>query len=264
MAGAVILAARSALRSGIGMVKVIVHPASLPAVQAAVPAALAATWPAGDDQAAELLSWADGVLIGPGLGGGASSRAMVERILGVADRPVVLDADALNAYRGEAKALGSRLRGRAALLTPHLAEAARLGGVAIDDVLARRFEFAGELAATTEAGVLLKGVPTVIAGVDGRTMVSGRGTAALATAGSGDVLAGIAATLLVQIGEAVRAAACAAFVHGRAAELADSSGSARGVDLDDVITALGPAWRVWPRPPRAPVLAELPALGEPS
>jgi NAD(P)H-hydrate epimerase len=264
MAGAVILAARSALRSGIGMVKVFVHPTSLPAVQAAVPAALAATWPAGDDQAAELLSWADGVLIGPGLGGGAASRAMVERILGVADRPAVLDADALNAYRGEAKALGSRLRGRAALLTPHLAEAARLGGVAIDDVLARRFEFAGELAATTEAGVLLKGVPTVIAGVDGRTMVSGRGTAALATAGSGDVLAGIAATLLVQIGEAVRAGACAAFVHGRAAEVADPSGSARGVDLDDVLTALGPAWRVWPRAPRAPVLAELPALGEPS
>ena len=262
MAGAVILAARSALRSGIGMVKAIVHPASLAAVQTAVPAALAATWPAGDEQATDLMSWADGVLIGPGLGGGGASRAMVERILAATDRPVVLDADALNAYRGEAKALGNRLRGRVALLTPHPAEAARLGDVTIEDVLARRFECAGELAATTRAGVLLKGVPTVIAGVDGRTMVSARGTAALATAGSGDVLAGIAATLLVQIGEPVRAGACAAFVHGRAAEVADPSGIARGVDLDDVLAALGRTWRVWPPAPRPPVLAELPALGD--
>jgi NAD(P)H-hydrate epimerase len=262
MAGAVILAARSALRSGIGMVKAIVHRASLPAVQAAVPAALAATWPDSDDQATELMSWADGVLIGPGLGPGAPARALVERILGATKRPVVMDADALNAYRGEAKALGGRLRDRVALLTPHPAEGARLGDVTVDEVLERRFEFSSELAAVTRAGVLLKGVPTVIAGVDGRTMVSARGTAALATAGSGDVLAGLAATLLVQIGEPVRAGACAAFVHGRAAEVADPSGVARGVDLDDVLTALGRTWRVWPPAPRPPVLAELPALGE--
>jgi NAD(P)H-hydrate epimerase len=264
MAGAVILAARSALRSGIGMVKAIVHPASLPAVQTAVPAALAAVWPAEDDQAAELMSWADGVLIGPGLGTGAATRVMADRILGATRCPVLLDADGLNAYGGEASALGSRLFGRVALLTPHPAEAARLGDATIDDVLARRFEFAAELAATTRAGVLLKGVPTVIAGVDGRTMVSARGTAALATAGSGDLLAGIAATLLVQIGEPVQAGACAAFVHGRAAEAADPAGTARGVDLDDVLAALGRSWRVWPAASRAPILAELPALGEPS
>jgi NAD(P)H-hydrate repair Nnr-like enzyme with NAD(P)H-hydrate dehydratase domain len=93
-------------------------------------------------------------------------------------------------------------------------------------------------------------------------MVSARGTAALATAGSGDVLAGIAATLLVQIGDPLRAGACAAFVHGRAAEVADPSAIARGVDLDDVLAALGRTWRVWPTPVRAPVLAELPAIGE--
>jgi NAD(P)H-hydrate repair Nnr-like enzyme with NAD(P)H-hydrate dehydratase domain len=133
--------------------------------------------------------------------------------------------------------------------------------VPVADVLARRFEIAGELAEETRAGVLLKGVPTVIAGVDGRTMVSARGTAALAAGGSGDVLAGIAATLLLQMRDALPAGACAAFVHGRAAEIADSSGVARGVDLDDVIAALGVAWRDWPAPAAHPVLAELPALG---
>ena len=261
MAGAVILAARSALRSGIGMVKAVVHRASLPAVQAAVPAALGGIWPGSAEEAVELMTWADGVLLGPGLGADDASRELADRILAASERPVVVDADGLNVYRGDASALGVRLRGRAALITPHPVEASRLSGVSVEDVVGNRFEFAGELAARTGAGVLLKGVPTVIAGVDGRTMVSARGTAALATAGSGDVLAGIAATLLVQIGEPVRAGACAAFVHGRAAEVVDPSGVARGVDLDDVLMALGRTWRVWPAAPRPPVLAELPALG---
>ncbi|HUF30819.1 MAG TPA: NAD(P)H-hydrate dehydratase [Gemmatimonadaceae bacterium] len=261
MAGACILAARSALRSGIGMVRVLVQPASLQAVQAAVPAALAGAWPDSDDEASELMMWADGLLIGPGLGTNSGARKVVERMLAAGQCPVALDADALNVFAGEAGALGSWLGGRVALLTPHPAEAGRLAEASTAEVLARRFEIAGELAEKTRAGVLLKGVPTVIAGVDGRTMVSARGTAALATGGSGDVLAGIAATLLLQMRDALPAGACAAFVHGRAAELADSSGTVRGVDLDDVITSLGAAWREWPPAPTPPVLAELVALG---
>jgi NAD(P)H-hydrate epimerase len=261
MAGAVILAARSALRSGVGMVRAVVHPASLPVVQGSVPEALAATWPTSDDEAAALLAWADGVLIGPGLGESATQRRLVERVLAAGERPVTLDADALNVFRDDAKSLGRLLQGRIALLTPHPAEASRLYGTTVDEVVARRFEIAGELAERTRAGVLLKGVPTVIAGVDGRTMVSARGTAALATAGSGDVLAGIAATLLVQTGDPLRAGACAAFVHGRAAELADPFGTVRGIALGDVVEALGGAWHHWPMTVAAPVLAELPRLG---
>jgi NAD(P)H-hydrate epimerase len=261
MAGACVLAARAALRSGVGMVRLIVQPASLQAVQTAVPAALAGTWPDNDDQAAELMEWADGLLIGPGLGRQSGARGLVERVLAAGGCPVTLDADGLNVFEGEGSALGRLLDGRVALLTPHAAEAGRLADVPVAEVLARRFEIAGELAEETKAGVLLKGVPTVIAGVDGRTMVSARGTAALAAGGSGDVLAGIAATLLLQMRDALPAGACAAFVHGRAAEIADSSGVARGVDLDDVIAALGAAWRDWPAPAAHPVLAELPALG---
>jgi NAD(P)H-hydrate epimerase len=208
-----------------------------------------------------VLSWADGTLIGPGLGDSAERRELVERVLRLTENPVTLDADALNVFRGEADTLGRLLRGRIALLTPHPAEAARLSGATVEDIVSRRFEVAAELAARTRAGVLLKGVPTVIAGVDGRTMASARGTAVLATAGSGDVLAGIAATLLVQIGDPLRAGGCAAFIHGRAAELADPFGSVRGVALDDVVHALGGAWHAWPHAPEPPVLAELPGLG---
>jgi len=210
-----------------------------------------------------MLAWADGVLIGPGLGATDATRALVERVLRASSgRPVTLDADGLNVFRGDADALGEQVRGRAALLTPHAAEAARLAGSDVGGVLARRFEVAGELARRTGAGVLLKGVPTVIADGAGTTMVSARGTAALATAGSGDVLAGIVATLLMQIEDPLRAGACAAFVHGRAAEMAGPPGAVRGVDLDDVVAALGPAWWSWPPPPAPPVLAELPSLGE--
>jgi NAD(P)H-hydrate epimerase len=261
MAGAVILAARSALRSGIGMVRAVVHPANLPVVQGAVPAALAASWPTSDDEARALMTWADGALLGPGLGDSPDSRTLVERLLAANERPVTLDADALNVFRGEAEALGRRLAGRAALITPHPAEASRLCGAPVEEVLARRFELAGELAARTRAGVLLKGVPTVVAGVDGRMMISARGTAALAAAGSGDVLAGVAATLLVQMGDPLRAGAIAAFVHGRAGELAGPFGGVRGVTIDDVVNALALAWHQWPLEPEPPVLAELPAPG---
>lgn len=265
MAGAAILAAQAALRSGIGMVRVFVHEASLLAVQTAVPSALAARWPSEQEaKSGGALSWADGVLIGPGLGEGDAARQLVERVLRGFEGPAVLDADALNVFRDEGPELGRQLRGRAALLTPHPAEAARLAGASVHEVLDRRFEVPAELAARTRAGVLLKGVPTVIAGVDGRTMVVARGTPALATAGSGDVLAGMAATLLTQLGDPLRAGACAAFVHGRAAELADPHRVTRGVDLGDIVRALGEAWRAWPARPVPPVLLELPAAGAPS
>jgi NAD(P)H-hydrate repair Nnr-like enzyme with NAD(P)H-hydrate dehydratase domain len=86
----------------------------------------------------------------------------------------------------------------------------------------------------------------------------------LATGGSGDVLSGISGTLLAQLGEPFIAGAVAAWVHGRAAERvpANSSGGARGIALEDVITELRDSWTFDERPTRYPVLVELPAVGE--
>ncbi|MEP6991846.1 MAG: NAD(P)H-hydrate epimerase, partial [bacterium] len=98
MGGAAILAARAALRSGAGMVKCAVAPESLPALQEAEPAALSTAWPTDDASfVAEIGRWADAILVGPGLGKDGA-RAMVERVLRMFDGPVVLDADALNAF----------------------------------------------------------------------------------------------------------------------------------------------------------------------
>jgi ADP-dependent NAD(P)H-hydrate dehydratase / NAD(P)H-hydrate epimerase len=260
MAGATVLAARAALRSGAGLVKCVVAPESLQAVQEGEPAALGAVWPTEDPAVDALAGWADAMLIGPGLGA-KGARAMVERLLDVFEGPVVLDADALNAFVRDIPSLARAIGKRAALLTPHPAEFGRLAGLDVESVLAERFELPARLAADAGAAVLLKGVPTVVAGATGTVHVVAEGTPVLATGGAGDVLAGIAATLLAHTGDAVSAGALAAFAHGRAAA-AVSARQVRGYTLDDVLTALPSVWALRPDEARPPILAELPSVGE--
>jgi NAD(P)H-hydrate epimerase len=263
MAGAAVLAARAAVRSGVGMVRVLVAPPSLPVVQTAAYDALAGAWPESDEALDELVGrWADAVLLGPGLGRTPQSRELVERVLGRWSGPVVLDADALNVFEGRGDDLASLVGDRPALLTPHVTEFARLAGGTAQDALDRRFDAGGELARRVGATVLLKGVPTVVTDPTGRSVVSAVGTPVLAAAGSGDLLAGIAATLLAQLGDPLAAGGCAAWVHGRAAEIANAGRSVRGITLDDVARALPEAWRLHDVPNVYPVLAELPAVGE--
>ena len=264
MAGATALAARGALRSGIGMVKLCVERESIAAVQSLVPQAMATSWPETESEFGALFAWAHTLLIGPGLGVGERAHRLVERLLAGWRGPVVLDADAFRAFDGQPQKLRALLGDRAAILTPHAIEFARLAGVTPADVDARRFEIGAELARETGAVVLLKGVPTVIS--DGRdTCVSATGTPVLATGGSGDVLGGIVATLLAQSADTsvgpLAVAAAGAWIHGRAAEIA-SAGQVRGVTLDDVTGALREAWRLDEPAWAAPILAELPGVGE--
>lgn len=299
MSGAVILAARAALRSGAGMVRVLADGSSLDAVRAAEPAALTAPWPTTPAEVdREISAWADAVAIGPGLGDTDRSRALVNQVLTRWRGPVVLDADGLNVFHGDPERLATLLGQGAAIVTPHPGEFARLTHTTIPEVLARRFEIGSRLAARLGAAVLLKGTPTVIYAPDGSDrLVSASGSPVLATGGSGDLLTGITVTLLAQMGHATEAAACAAWVHGRAAELAqfgraadaeaafdadldeslddgdDRSGvgrqggreaqprrDARGLTLDDVLATLPDAWRLRRDPPPPPVLAVLPAV----
>jgi hydroxyethylthiazole kinase-like uncharacterized protein yjeF len=266
MAGAPVLAARAALRSGIGMVKLCVARESMGAVQSAEPTAMAVAWPETERERDELLGWAHALLIGPGIGATPRARALVGDLLSVWTGPVVLDADALTLFEGEPAALGAllgaarRTRASPAVITPHVVEFARLAGLTAAEVEARRFDIVGELARTIDATVLLKGVPTIIS--DGATtLVSAAGTPVLATAGSGDVLGGIVATLVAQTGDALESAAAAAWVHGRAAEIA-AAGQVRGVTLSDVLDSLRATWRLDDAAPQPPVLAEFAAVGD--
>jgi ADP-dependent NAD(P)H-hydrate dehydratase / NAD(P)H-hydrate epimerase len=256
--GAVVLASRGALRSGIGLLRVLVAPDNVSPVLSAVPSALISDWPSSANHiSAEISKWADAVVIGPGLGKSKETKKLVERILGDSAIPAVLDADALNVFEGDAKSLGRLLEGRPALITPHPVEFARLAELDVKTVLGNRFDVGLALSRELGATVLLKGSPTVIFTPDGYRYVVARGTAALGTGGSGDLLDGIAGTMLAQTQDATAAGCCSAWVHGRAAELCEY---VRGTTLEDVLYALPRAWNELEPPPEPPVQAELPAV----
>lgn len=261
MAGAAILAARGALRSGAGMVRLCVADASIAPAQSAEPSAMATAWPISDAELEALTDWAHVLLIGPGLGTDADSRALVERLLRSWKGAVVLDAGALTMFGHDLAALRDLLvvpGGRRAVITPHAVELSRLASVSPGEVHSRRFELAGEIAIQLGVTVLLKGVPTVVS--DGNsTLVSATGTPVLATGGAGDILGGMVATLLAQTALPCESAAAAAWVHGRAAEIAGRS-QVRGIILDDVLVALRDAWRIESPELVAPVIAHLPAI----
>jgi len=264
MVGAAMLAARAAIRSGIGMVKLVVDEDSLRAVQEGEPYALATQWPTDDAGVSrDITEWADAVVIGPGLGRSDASGAVLDRVLRRWTGPILLDADALTLFEGRAAQLGQHLRNRPAVITPHPVEFSRLAGVPVEDVLAQRYDVGQELASTLGASVLLKGLPTVVTAPNGKRYVSASGNQALATAGSGDVLSGIGGTMLAQIGDAFIAGSVAAWMHGRAAERVPGSKETgtRGIALEDIINELRDSWTFDLRPTRYPVLHELPNVG---
>ncbi len=254
MGGAAILAATAALRSGVGLVKVVTAPANVSAMHTRIPEALVAPL---DNAYAAIENWADAVLIGPGLGTDDRTRDFIRDLVCRWRGPSVLDAGALSAFDGDVAALADLLRGRPAVLTPHPGELAKLLGHHVADVLANRFEVGAELARESGAAVLLKGTPSVVFDPNGDRLVVARGTPVLATGGSGDALSGMIVTLLAQGCEPAAAAACGAWVHGRAAELIPG---VRGYRLSDVLDQLPEAWRLDVEDPQYPAVATLPAI----
>lgn len=211
--GAARLAARSALRSGAGLVTAGVA-ASAADIYAAHQTGVMIT---SINEAEDIPPFVrarkvNTVLIGPGFGVGARCRGYVETLAGLKEKPtLVLDADALTSFADRPEALFS-LRGGPCVLTPHEGEFARLFPD-LDPGMGR-IEAACKAAEQANAIVVLKGGDTVIADAKGRIFVNTHTTPYLATAGSGDVLAGIIAGLAAQAMPAFKAAAAAVWLHG--------------------------------------------------
>lgn len=212
MVGAVLLAARAAIRLGSGRVYAGLLDEHAPALDLLQPELMLRS--PERLLAAELTALA----CGPGMGKGHAARTLLESACAL-DLPLVLDADALNLIAGE-EDLRVVLATRTAptLLTPHPAEAARLLGNSIAGVQADRIGTARELAARYSAFVALKGCGTVVAAPDGRWFINRSGNPGLATAGSGDVLTGILTSLLAQGWPPLDALLAAVHVHGSAAD----------------------------------------------
>jgi hydroxyethylthiazole kinase-like uncharacterized protein yjeF len=242
MTGAPVLAARGAYRMGAGLVTVAVPEGILPRVQAAITEATFLPLAEGPEGAVAGAAWdavrdrlddVDAVAVGPGLS--IEAVPFVRRLVAASPVPMVIDADAINAFAGRSGDLARRQSD--AVLTPHAGEFARLFGMPSRDVLEDRPGLAGKAAAETRAVVLLKGTRTVIASPDGEVRINPTGTSALATGGTGDVLTGAVAACLARGLSPLDAATAAAFVHGLAGE-AVAARSAEGTTAGDVAEAI--------------------------
>jgi hydroxyethylthiazole kinase-like uncharacterized protein yjeF len=239
MTGAARLSARAAARVGAGLTTVAVPQAAWPVYASALTSIMVHPLP-GDDSIElaaalrELLSdrRISAVLLGPGAVGGLRRgvRPLAEAVL-ACGRPAVLDADALSAFETDPEALFAAIKAakRAVVLTPHEGEFARLfpeaQGLPSNDKLSR----ARWAAQRSGAIVVLKGPDTVVAAPDGRALINTNAPPTLATAGAGDVLAGMVMGLLAQGMTALEAAAAAVWLHGEAAQ-----GFGPGLVADDL------------------------------
>jgi ADP-dependent NAD(P)H-hydrate dehydratase / NAD(P)H-hydrate epimerase len=241
--GAALLSTGGAVAGGAGMVRLVTAPPAAAAVRLVHPEVVVTELPGIQfpDDVGRVQAW----VAGPGMGTDEAAADRLARVLAT-NLPVLVDADGLTLL---AKHRGLLPRAAPTLLTPHAGELGRLLGADPADVTARRLEHARRAAAQFGACVLVKGSTTVVApphDVD-PVLVNTTGTSWLATAGTGDVLAGLAGALLAQGLAAPQAALCAAYLHGLAARLA-AGGAGQGggeapIGASDVVAALPAAFR---------------------
>jgi ADP-dependent NAD(P)H-hydrate dehydratase / NAD(P)H-hydrate epimerase len=240
--GASLLAGRGALRAGAGLVTIVSSIEAAPAIAPRCLELMFAPAPRGELDAltASFEGKTSGAL-GPGLGEGDEARAWVDHVALAAPFPLVVDADGLNVL---AHGLGLEALADAAgprVITPHPKEAARLLRAETGEVQRDRFAAAARLAKASGHVAVLKGAGTVIASPGGRIAVCPRGTPALGTAGTGDVLSGVIAALLARM-DAFDAACVGVLWHAIAGEW--SSATDRGLLASEVADALPEALSV--------------------
>ncbi|MFT5642821.1 MAG: hydroxyethylthiazole kinase-like uncharacterized protein yjeF [Janthinobacterium sp.] len=232
MTGAPILSARAALFSGAGRV-FIAFPDTAPAYDSAQPELMCRQGRDFNVASATLVA-------GPGLGSGIDAVQLLTRAID-SDSALLIDADGLNLIAASPvlQAALVQRRDKLTILTPHPLEAARLLGIAAIDVQADRLAAARMLALQSGAIVVLKGSGTIIAAADGRLLINTTGNAALASAGTGDVLSGLCGALLAQGWPAWEAALAGVWLHGTAADDLVSAGVGPiGLTAGELIPAL--------------------------
>jgi len=195
---------------------------------------------------AEFVDWADVVALGPGLTTHPQTKLLVEHIVSKIEKPMVLDADGINAL---ARKAGAVKQCRAPMvLTPHPGEVSRLVGLPIEAICANPIEVARQIAADLGKVLVLKGGPTVIAEPDGRVYINPTGNAGMATAGAGDVLTGAIAGLMAQGLSPRDAAIVGVYVHGLAGDLAAQAKGRLGMIAGDILAHLPAAFQSFENP----------------
>ncbi|EFQ65751.1 MULTISPECIES: NAD(P)H-hydrate dehydratase [Pseudomonas] len=227
--GAALLSAESALRSGAGMVSLATRPENVSGALARLPEVMT-VGVSSANQLMGLLEKISVIVIGPGLGEASWGKSLLS-VAANARQPQVWDADALNQL-----ATGSVSLPANCVITPHPGEAARLLGISTAEVQADRLKVARALSQAFNAVAILKGAGSLIASPDGRVSRCDQGHPAMATAGLGDVLAGLVGALLAQGMPAYEASCLAVWVHATAGERQGTLG--RGLAASDLIPAI--------------------------
>ena len=247
--GAARLAGAGALRSGAGLVTVATPRICQDVVSALMPEYMTVgldSTPAGTIVVsavdAVLAERCDVLAIGPGLGQGPEVGQAVRALVARSTGPLVLDADAINAFIDDPQALvgGS---GRDVIVTPHPGEMARLTEHTVEYVQEHRLEVARELATSQQLYVVLKGARTLVAAPDGGVLINVTGNPGMATGGTGDVLTGVVAAWLAQGLDARSACGLAVQLHGLAGDLAADVHGEVGMIASDLAGQLGAAVR---------------------
>ncbi len=234
--GAPIFAGRGAVRTGSGLVFLAVPESVWPVAAVKSDEAMPFPMPEAEGRLSLLAEEpirrraesCDAVLIGCGLGRGWQTDALVRNLLTI-EKPLVLDADGLNALSGREELL--QKRAAPTILTPHEGEFLRLGG----GLSAGREAAAAAFSEKYGVYLVLKGHRTVVAAPDGRLAVNGTGNSGMAKGGSGDVLAGMILSLLGQGCEAFAACCAGVWLHGRAGDLAAADKGERGMTPTDLL-----------------------------
>lgn len=239
--GAPVFAAQGALRSGAGLVFLGVPQEVYPIVGARCSSEMPFPLPQEAEQVVERANQCDVVLVGPGMGGSAGAQQLILRLVDEVERPLVLDADGLNALAGRTELLHRRKA--LTILTPHDGEFARLTGCALP--LHNRLEQALQLAQDTGSVVVLKGHETLTADPCGTVWRNTTGNPGMAKGGSGDILAGMIASFLGQK-QLQNVASCPAELvawavccHGAAGDAAAQKWGEYGMLPDDTLSAIG-------------------------
>lgn len=249
MSGAAILTGTAALRSGAGLVRVATAREMLPVVAGGQPSYMTVPLPQDDAghislQARDILQQqaraSDVLAVGPGLGRSEDLTALLTELVQHTTIPLVLDADGLNAFAGQANRLRQHAGPR--ILTPHPGEFARLLQTDIATVQQQRRELAARFAHEHQLIVVLKGSQTIV--TDGRHFYENTtGNPGMATGGSGDVLTGVIAALLGQHLEPFAAAQLGVYVHGLAGDLARQRLGEVGLIASDLLACLPTAFQ---------------------
>ena len=227
VSGALMLSAESCLRSGAGMVKVFTDKNNLHAVQTLLPEAMSDVYDSSDFDSRKAfskldssLNWCDVIVCGPGLGTGEIGKAIVFHVLKSSNRPLILDADALNiiAEDKEIRELAINYPGEK-IMTPHLAEFSRLCGKTVPECREDILELPIELAKEFHASIICKDAKSVV--TDGENIALNlSGNDGMATAGSGDVLSGLLGALIAGYKDPFESAFAGAYLHGLAGDMA--------------------------------------------